>query len=185
MKGFIIPVAAAIIIGVLVVWVPYGHLALPVFIILPILYILRYAFSADFRNSESSAAQFNFFMVFWIVIGAYHIRPVGLEKQLQPIREQHISVGSVIDLIESKTDNMVINCDPELIGKEVSINTITRIKVSELLDIIAQKTNAEYSYTVDSVGRSMAMGPHISVKIVPRDDSADSSAKSFIYDGRQ
>lgn len=183
MKGFIIPVVAAIATGLLVVWIPYGHLALPVFIILPLIFVFRYVASAGFRDSESSAAQFNYFLVFWIVIGAYHIRPIGLEKQLQPIREQHITVSEVIELIETNTENMTIECDPVIAGEEISIYTITRVKVTEVLDMIAQKTRSEYSYTVDAGGRSMARGPHINVSITPRDDESASDSEPYLYDG--
>lgn len=160
-------IIVALCLGAIVAWMPYGYVVLPLFALLPIIYLARWAFDKKYRDSGKSAAHFNFFLAFWAVIMFFHLKTGGLETMLPKMDVEQIEVGNLVEQWQKLSGAPKIECDPEIRDKQISIHTITPISFTEALALINEKTNAAYRYEQNQTGMSIAKGPEIRVEIIP------------------
>lgn len=171
-------------VGAVVAWIPYGYVALSAVVVLMIIYAGRYVFDRKFHESPKSAQQFNFYLVFWIVIGIFYIRPSGIDTFLAPVNVDNAKVGGLLKEWGGRAPNVEFSCDPAIAEKRISIHTVTKITVAEALDLIDVKAGASHEYQQDANGRSIALGPRVTVKISTGRGAggADKRGEPFIYD---
>jgi hypothetical protein len=178
-------IAFGIGVGALVSWSPYGYVILPAFGVLVLIYAARYVVDKKFRESPKSGRQMTFYILFWITIAIFHIRPSGMEMFLKPFNANNVKVRDLIQDWRSKAPNIEIICDPVVASKKISIHTVTKITIAEALDIIDKKAAASHSYTQNAQGRSIARGPRITVKISKSKEAPDIGrhhGSPFYYD---
>ncbi|HOX27599.1 MAG TPA: hypothetical protein PLQ76_00445 [bacterium] len=161
----IIATLIALAVGFAVAWMPFGYFILAVFALLTALFAIRHLFDAKFRNSDGDGDQFVFFLVYWAVIGFYHIHPTGLDTMLAPMNIEKKSVGEVLRVWDDVLPNVKIECDPDVAKKKVSFHTIRPISVMEALRLIEKKAGADFTYEQNGRGCSMARGPKVSVAV--------------------
>jgi hypothetical protein len=169
-------------IGAAVAWIPYGYAALSAVVVMMAIYGGRYVFDRKFRESPKCAQQFNFYVVFWIVIGIFYIRPSGIDTFLPPVNVNNAKVGDLLEKLGPKAPNVEFVCDPSIAEKKISIHTMTKITIGETLDLIDVKAGAKHEYRQDAHGRSIALGPRMTVKISRGGKGAAGRGEPFIYD---
>jgi len=183
MKDTMIPLLIGVCIGAAVAWLPYGYAILSVFAALTLIHVVRRAVDKAFRDQDKEGRRMTFYIFFWITIVIFHLRPSGMDTFIPAQNKNNTKVSVILKEMNAQAHNIKFDCSGKIADKRITIHTITRITVEEALKIMAEKAGAEYTYSQDARGRSIAGGPRVYVKIVPQKNKDAESGDQSLFDG--
>ncbi len=186
MKDTIIPLLIGVCVGAAVAWLPYGYAILSVFAVLTLIHVMRRSVDKNFRDKDKEGRRMTFYIFFWITIVVFHLKPSGVDTFIPVQNKNNVKVNVFLKDVNKQAPNIKFNYSGRIANKRISIHTITRITVAEALKLMGDKAGAEFTYTQDARGRSIAGGPRVNVTIVSKKNEYIEPGESggpILYDG--
>jgi hypothetical protein len=181
----IFPIIIGIASGTFISWIRYGYAILPVLVILTAIFLIRRAIDDKFRGSDKDSRRMTFFVLFWLTVAYFYLKPSGLDTFIPKMNYEKVEVGQLLKNWNRSLPNITFHCENNISAKRISIHTITPVTIKEALALIDEKAGANHASSQDVWGRSITGGPRITIRIKPGNTSREEDPGKTYFDGLQ